>query len=67
MIIRSNGEDGLKVVLKLVLDLVVIDVKMFIMDGYDLIVVLKVNVIICYILIILLMGLDDIDVRVKGI
>ncbi len=66
-IIRSNGEDGLKAALKLVPDLVVTDVKMPIMDGYDLTAALKANATTCHIPIILLTGLDDIDARVKGI
>lgn len=66
-VIRSNGEDGLKAALKLVPDLVVTDVKMPIMDGYELTAALKANAATCHIPIILLTGLDDIDARVKGI
>lgn len=66
-VIRSNGEDGLKAALKLIPDLVVTDVKMPIMDGYELTAALKANAATCHIPIILLTGLDDIDARVKGI
>lgn len=66
-VIRSNGEDGLTTAKKLVPDLVVTDVKMPKMDGYELTSELKSNDATCHIPIILLTGLDDIDARVKGI
>lgn len=66
-VIRTNGEDGLATAKKLVPDLVVTDVKMPIMDGYELTSELKSNAATCHIPIILLTGLEDIDARVKGI
>lgn len=66
-VIRNNGEDGLATAKKLVPDLVVTDVKMPIMDGYELTSALKLHDATCHIPIILLTGLEDIDARVKGI
>lgn len=66
-VIRNNGEDGLATAKTLVPDLVVTDVKMPIMDGYELTSALKSDDATCHIPIILLTGLEDIDARVKGI
>lgn len=66
-VVRNNGEDGLKAAMKLVPDLVVTDVKMPIMDGYELTTALKSTAATCHIPVVLLTGLDDIDARVKGI
>lgn len=67
IIMVENGEEGVRMVCKEILDFVIMDVMMFVMNGFECCCILKEDLKICYIFIILLIVLIDDENIVKGI
>ncbi|MEZ5042363.1 MAG: ATP-binding protein [Saprospiraceae bacterium] len=65
--ISSDGAEGLAKAKQLIPDLIISDVKMPQMDGYELTEILKNDPLTGHIPIILLTGLEDLDSRLTGI
>jgi|GEM_PF-1757958 len=67
VVIRKDGKEAWEATQRLIPDLIISDLKMPYMDGYQFTRAVKTHAATSHIPVILLTGLEDIDARVKGI